>query len=167
MTVVINRPWISSFSFSAAGYTNDKLEQVHKLARNFVASLDLGCPHVRHVNAERKTEDREKYLQWVANWKVVYAETSKLIRQMKSWRKTVKFQPLTAEQAKVYESWNRGSNTPPAQQLNQLSHRHLERMQETAQVLLNARYNAKLAAGMRRQRALAERDAKEGERKAA
>ena len=162
--VVINRPWISSFNFGQAPYGDSRLEQVHKLSRNFIASLDLGCPHVRHVKQYQEVADA--YRAWVKDWKVVYGEVSKLIRQLKSFRRTVRFPSLTPEQLRLFKAANSGVNENPAEFLNTLSARHLPRLQETAQVLLNARWNAKLASAEARRRLYAAQT-KEGEKLAA
>ena len=153
--VRINRPWLSSFNFRNAVYKDTTMEQVHKLSRNFVCSLDLGCPGVRHVNVAQLKAQRELYKQWVADWKVVYREVSGMIRQLKTFRRTVRFPALSESQRQLYETCNRGSNVSPQNGLRSLSYLHLERLQETAQVLLNARYNAKLAAAEARRRLLA------------
>lgn len=95
------------------------LDQVHKLARNYIASLDLGCVNMRLVpivdnNCSTEGLDgRERYLLWVKNWKLFYKELSVLIR---------------------YYKHDRAGNAG-----------HIDRLKETAQVMLNARYNAKLA----------------------
>lgn len=152
-TIVLNRPWISSFSFTHAPYSASRMEQVHKLSRNFIASLDLGCPNAKHVKRTGCT--REDYKVWVQDWKTIYQQVTTLTRLLKKWRKTVKFPKLTPEQLKLVE-WNRAKDDTrtPQQILNRLSYDHLPRLRETAQALLNARYNAKLAAAERRRRAL-------------
>ena len=161
MQIEINRPWISSFSFKTAPYSDGRLEQIHKLSRNFVASLDLGCPGVNHVKIyERhnpgKMDPRERYKLWVSSWKQIYAEVGQIIRLLKKFRKTVRFPKLTEEQNRwALTGTVNGSNANAAMILRSLSERHLARMQETAQVLLNARYNAKLAATEARRRAKA------------
>lgn len=155
--IVINRPWISSFSFEGAPYSDTKLEQVHKLSRNYVASLDLGCPNVKPVKSYG--DQREAYKAWIADWKKVYAGVSSTIRLLKTFRKTTRFPALTADQQKQFDIHNSGANQPASMVLRGLSERHLARMQETAQILLNARYNAKLAAAEARRRYLAAQDA--------
>lgn len=159
MITEINRPWISSFSFAQAPFGDAKMEQVHKLTRNFVASLDLGCPHVRHVRnyagMSKDMDQRGYYKLWVTNWKTVYREVSGIIRLMKQFRKTTKFPKLSEAQLRIFKMLNPGVNEFHADTLRQLAFRHLPRLKETAQVLLNARYNAKLAAAEARRRALA------------
>jgi hypothetical protein len=147
--IVINRPWISSFNFEAAPYSDTKLEQIHKLSRNYVSSLDLGCPHVSPVKSYE--DDREAYKAWVADWKRVYAGVSNTIRLLKTFRKTVTFPALTSVQKAICAREYSGE-VDYASKLNALSERQLGRMQETAQILLNARYNAKLAAAEARRR---------------
>lgn len=93
-------------------------DQVNKLARNYIVSLDIGCNNMRLVNEVDhnikmgEATDRDKYLQWVKNWKLFYLELSELIRTYKQHKR-------------------RGEE--------------LNRLKETAQVMLNARYTAKLA----------------------
>lgn len=153
--VVINRPWISSFSFSSAACSGQKLEQVHKLTRNFVSSLDLGCPGVRHVNKDGHKLARERYKAWVADWKVIYYHVSSLIRLYKQYRKTTRCPKPSSAYEQNWKAFNRDSNLSAQHGLQLLSAQHLARLQETAQVLLNARYNAKLAAAEARRRNLA------------
>lgn len=153
--VVINRPWISSFSFNSAACSGQKLDQVHKLSRNFVASLDLGCPSVRHVNKDGHKLARERYKAWVADWKIIYGHVSALIRLYKQYRKTIRCPKPHSVHEQHWKALNRDSNMSAQQGLQLLSSQHLARLQETAQVLLNARYNAKLAAAEARRRSLA------------
>ena len=143
--IVINRPWISSFKFKEVPYGDTRLEQAHKLARNFACSLNLGCGNVNHVNVEGLVGTKDLYKQWVSDWKIVYREFSSIIRKMKSWRKTVHHPKLSEDELRFLDFLNRGSNLTPATTMHRLSEQHLGRLQETAQVLLNARYNAKLA----------------------
>jgi hypothetical protein len=162
MTVVveINRPWFSSFSFKQAAFSMNKLEQVHKLSRNFVCSLDLGCPSAKHVKAPGTTpgmSQRELYKVWVSDWKRIYNEVSGLIRTLKTYRRTARFPVLTPEQQALFVAENKGTNQEAPAYLHSLASYQLARLQETAQVLLNARYNAKLAAAEARRRTIAER----------
>ena len=156
--VYINHPWHSSFNFGAP-YSDARLEQIHKLCRNLVASLPLGCPNVRHAPSwpgySPSMSPGQVYRLWVSDWKVVYGAVSALIRQMKTYRRTVRFPALTEQQRQSYATANPGGNYTPEEGLRMLSERHLTRLQETAQVLLNARYNAKLASAeaWRRRRA--------------
>jgi hypothetical protein len=148
---VINRPWISSFAFDRC-YDDTRLEQLHKLARNFCVSLDLGNPSSKHVESYEgkdlnQLDERDKYLLWVKNWKIVYRKVSELIRRHKLYRRTVRKIGFLPREQDVYNS--RQSNLTIREYYQSLSQTHLERLQETAMVLLNARYNAKLAAGAR------------------
>lgn len=152
----INRPWISSFAFEQALCSSAKMEQVHKLTRNFVASLDLGCRSVKHVNLKKDTTSRDCYLRWVTDWKTIYGCVSRLIRTLKQYRKTTRCPVPTAKQQDLWKFLNRETNQTAQQGLQQMSCAHLERLQETAQVLLNARYNAKLAAAEARRRSHAQ-----------
>lgn len=159
--ITINRPWPSSFSWSSAAYSHSSLEQIHKLCRNYVASLDLGCSGVKHTRSypglSADMDSRERYKLWCRGWKSAYAELSALIRVMKTYRRTVRFPKLTPEQQKRVAAYNSGANQQPEQLLRGLAERHLHRLQETAQVMLNARYNAKLAAAEARRRDLEQR----------
>lgn len=114
-----NRPWSSTFdhAIEAAKPTSRGLDQVYKLARNFIASLDTGSsPNMRLVNAidsNVKLEGmsgKDRYLLWVKTWKHFYKRLSELIRH--------------------YKQFNRPE---------------LLRLKETAQVMLNARHVGKLA----------------------
>ena len=121
-----NRPWFQSFHGAVwqakqdgnnQTVRNSGLSQVHKLARNYIASLDLGdSPNmqvVNHVDSDVRTAtmtSKEKYLEWVRNWKKFYLELSELIRVYKKQDRTELF-----------------------------------RLKETAQVMLNARRIGKLA----------------------
>lgn len=159
--VAINRPWMSSFEFNTVEFSEKQLEQFHKLCRNFVASLNLGCPSAKHVTKIGFTEDtrglseRELYLLWVRDWKFIYRQLSTIIRNHKLYRRTIRFPKLSADQLGKWQMVNREVNLAPTEHLRGLSARHLERLQETAMVLLNARYNAKLASAERRRRVLA------------
>ncbi len=172
--VNLNRPWISSFNFGSAAYSDAGLKQIHKLSRNFIASLDLGCPSVRHVTDQHNGSSadetpRELYRRWVADWKVIYRELTQLIRTVKSHRRTARFPELTAAQLSVFRLAHRQSNRPHQHILADTAHQHLPRLRETAQALLNARYNARLAAAeaWRRERAAAAAKPVEEERLAA
>lgn len=119
-----NRPWTSSFTGASqiarghqGGIPNAKaLDQVHKLARNFIVSLDLGGNNMKLVNAidagvrHDHLNGKERYLLWVKTWKTFYDELSQLIRYYKKENRD--------------EMW---------------------RLKETAQVMLNARRIGKLA----------------------
>ena len=115
----LNRPWrttIDSAFFHAAQGSRGGLDQVHKLARNYAVSIDLGSPGVQSVNEVdhlvkiQHMTGRDRYLEWVRNWKHFYRELSKLIRHFKKANRM-----------------------------------ELIRLKETAQVMLNARHLGKLA----------------------
>ena len=171
----INRPWFSSFSFPNAVFSDTKLEQVNKLARNFVCSLDLGAPHVKHVQKVglpnpyslpnnqdvhdiSGLDEHQRYLLWVDQWKQIYRQISSIIRELKTWRRTVRFPKLTEEQTKYltqfFNSQYNSKEGPSSIEswCNTLAYDHLPRLQETAMVMLNARYNAKLASHALRER---------------
>ncbi len=106
------------------------LGQVHKLARNYVVSLDLGItPGFRMVNEVDQgvktvgLSGKDKYLLWVKNWKLFYKELSLLIREVKKCRGPVF----------GYEE-------------------DIRQLKETAQIMLNARHVAKLASWSIKQR---------------
>jgi hypothetical protein len=120
-----NRPWFQSFDSaikkSKRNHDDIKisesgLDQVHKLARNYIASLDVGGSNMQVVAKvdsgydTTKMTGKEKYLEWVRNWKRFYRELSDLIR--------------------YYKKEDRNE---------------LFRLKETAQVMLNARHVGKLA----------------------
>lgn len=169
--IKINRPFHNSFKFEGAQFSAVRLEQIHKLSRNFAASLNLGCPNVKHVTSIQPDgspvvntaldpfalgpySDRELYLLWVRQWKVIYNNVSRIIRELKSFRRTSqeRFPKLNTT---LFQSLNpTPSNSSTISFLNSLSAEQLPRLQETAMVLLNARFNAKLAAGERRRRNL-------------
>jgi hypothetical protein len=154
----INRPWLSSFPFATAPFSETQLEQLYKLTRNFVASLDMGCPNVKHVvivgwnESTKGLDERQKYLLWVKSWKVIYREVSQLIRRYKTYRKTIHFPKFTAAEEEQWFRSNGGINESYASFMNGMAEKHLSRLQETAMVMLNARYNAKLASAERRRR---------------
>ena len=123
-TARTQRPWFESFKSATAKAkrTDDYkirdagLDQVHKLARNYIASLDIGGPNMVLVNEVdrgckfQNATGKDKYLEWVRNWKNFYYDLSNLIRHFKK------------------EDRN-----------------ELFRLKETAQVMLNARHVGKLA----------------------
>jgi hypothetical protein len=158
----INRPYLTSFNFESVQYSDTQLEQFHKLTRNYIASLDLGCPSAKHVEVVGHTEHdqlkgmdgRQKYLAWVKGWKEIYRHLSMIIRHHKKYRKTTTFPRLNARQEELWFKLNPGNNQTACEHLGALSKKHLERLQETAQAMLNARWNAKLAAAERRRRAI-------------
>ena len=153
----INRPWMQSFAFNTLPFSEKSLDQFYKLSRNYVASLNLGCPNVRHttlisaMETTRGMDDRQLYLEWVRGWKKIYAELTRIIRQMKTYRRTIRFPKLTMTQKTAWQTYSTPSNDIHGG-LRSLSARHLGRLAETAQMMLNARYNAKLASAERRRR---------------
>lgn len=158
MKTVINRPFTGSFPFGAARFSGTQLDQIHKLSRNLIASLNLGCPNAKHTETPdagvsvKGYDDRGLYLEWVKTWKFVYRNLSILIHEMKTRRKTVHFKNLNAQDEELWFQLNPGNNLTASEHLGGLARIHLPRLKETAQVLLNARYNAKLAAAERRRR---------------
>jgi hypothetical protein len=148
--VRVNRPWTSSYPFKDAIWYDNKIDQIMKLCRNHIASLDLGCPNMKlvtqvdgRVNTSNMT-DREKYLEWVRSWKYAYRNLSELIRLMKMARRTTNLRRLP------YPAGTNKSVHDLHLDARIRSGAYLERLQETAQVMLNARYNAKLASSVRR-----------------
>lgn len=123
---IVNRPWTSTFERATELPQNDgyltarSLDQVHKLARNFIASLDVGngpMNLVNEIDQNVKLEaltGKERYLLWVKTWKAFYRQLSGLIRHAKK-------------------------------NLAQEDRFELLRLKETAQVMLNARHIGKLA----------------------
>lgn len=121
-TYYTNRPWFQSFKSAIVKAKDAKtrdagLDQVHKLARNYIASLDLGGgPNLNLVNEVDRgikiehMSGKERYLEWVRNWKNFYHDLSNLIRYYKKEDRVELF-----------------------------------RLKETAQVMLNARRVGKLA----------------------
>lgn len=122
----VNRPWTQTFKGAtrlpqnAGNLTVKSLDQVHKLSRNFIASLDVGTGPMKLVNEidngiklEGMT-GKERYLLWVKTWKTFYRDLSGLIRHAKK-------------------------------NLAQEDRAELLRLKETAQVMLNARHVGKLA----------------------
>lgn len=147
----LNRPWIYSFRLETFVFSDASLDQFHKLCRNFVASLDLGCPSAKHVKVANgkdvsKLTERERYLLWVGDWKKIYSALSRDIRFLKTCRRTVRFPKLTTRQA---DGFTVATNLTVTGYANAHAAKHLERLQETAQAMLNARYNAKLASAER------------------
>lgn len=164
--IYINRPHYRSFSFENTT-SETSLDQINKLARNFIASLDLGCPSAKHVRIVRPKSDNDhdthnltehqRYLLWVRQWKEIYAGISTLIRTLKQRRRSVRpIPPLSeADQQRLIHLCDK-SNSSGRSILNQISFRNLPRLTETAQALLNARYNAKLASRELRRRRISE-----------
>jgi hypothetical protein len=155
MTVILNTPFLASFDFPRCSFSDVKLNQLHKLSRNFCASLDLGCPSAKHTSviddeSTDSLDERQKYLLWVRRWKVIYREVSQLIRLFKQRRKITRFPKLSEAQREQVKALR--SNQEPVEYLRNLAYSQLPVLQETAMALLNARYNAKLASAERRRR---------------
>lgn len=122
----VNRPWTQTYKGTtrlpqlAGNLTVKSLDQVHKLSRNFIASLDVGTGPMKLVNEINngiKLEGmtgKKRYLLWVKTWKSFYRDLSELIRYAKK-------------------------------NLAQEDRTELLRLKETAQVMLNARHIGKLA----------------------
>lgn len=156
----LNRPWLKSFRFEQA-LTHNRVDQIHKLARNFAVSIDLGCPSVKHVayhyeindDTYALLNDKERYLLWVSQWKLIYAELTGLIRLFKKMRKTLNF-PHKDHRLQTFLGSNfKNASEQSEDALRSLAHRQLPRLAETAQVLLNARYLGKMASSVRWARA--------------
>lgn len=155
----VRRPWVNYWQ--SIRYDKKDLDQQCKLIRNLIASLDLGLPgfklydsHFTRSGAPRKeTSGREKYLEWVKEWKATYAELSQCIRDLKSQRKLDGFLAVRDKIAKFT-----GSNLSNHDQLRENTFRvdqTLDALRVSAQIMLNARAIGKLASGQLRQRALA------------
>ena len=81
MTNFVRRPWVEYYENILK--TNDKLDQQCKLIRNQMASMDLGNPHFKLYDShhegrtgrlrEELPTSRERYLEWVADWKYHYS----------------------------------------------------------------------------------------------
>lgn len=156
----INRPWTTTFdrAFARAAMDDASMDQVLKLCRNFVCSLNLGAPYVKHAIPEglsgHRTSQREEYLAWVKQWKRTYRQLSALIRELRRHRKTVNF---TGYSETILRMTNKSSNELYSICSSMLS-KYEDRLSETAMMMLNARYNAKLAAAEARRREIANRD---------
>lgn len=158
----INRPWNSTFDsqFAKAAFDDKSVEQVLKLCRNFVCSLNLGAPYVKHATPENGVADtpREEYLAWVKQWKRTYNQLSSLIRELRRYRKDHRF---AGHYDNTLKQWHRHSNKS-SQDLywacRRIKNTYEERLSETANMMLNARYNAKLAAAEAHRRERANRE---------
>jgi hypothetical protein len=146
MTVYVERPWVDYFDKIKT--SNDKLDAQCKLIRNQIASLDLGNPHFKLFDSYHKVnkhamrgEPRERpdsrtlYLEWVADWKQTYRKLSETIRALKVGFKNAQRSNDASEQNRAFVA--------------------LTALRRSAQVMLNARYNAKLASAELRRRRLA------------
>lgn len=149
---MINRPYTFVFEKECrrASYNEEAMRQVLKLVRNFVASLYLGSGQPRaELQFEESGDPKEAYLEWVRQWKLNYAQLSALIRVMRSCRRTVYYDSALLMPL-LREARNKTKN--PNLRIDQLREMiweqyrlYEERLKEAAQVMLNARFNAKLA----------------------
>lgn len=155
MTVYVYRPQVNYFE--QIKFTNKQLDQQCKLVRNQAASLDLGNPHFKLFTYSDTPDlsSKERYLDWVKDWKSTYALLSDCIRGLKSQRKFSATIALEEKLVKVNPQWsNLTEGDLHTSNLSRIAHSKLE-LKRAAQVMLNARYNAKLAAGELRRRRLA------------
>jgi hypothetical protein len=159
-TIFVRRPWVNYWQ--VIRYDESKVDQQCKLIRNQVASMDLGVPGFklydshfqRNGEARKDVSGREKYLEWVQDWKQTYAELSQCIRELKSQRKSAGFQAVKEKIAK-YAS-DSGVNMPYLEQFSDNKYRverTIEALRISAQIMLNARAIGKLASAQLRQRA--------------
>lgn len=95
------------------------LDQVYKLARNYAVSLDLGCSNLNLVNEI----DRNTYTAGLDG-------KDRYLLWVKNWKLSYKELSVLIR----YYKHDRMGNQY-----------HILRLKETAQILLNARHNAKLA----------------------
>lgn len=162
MTVYVERPWVEYFE--SLKYSNKSLEQQMKLIRNQAASLDLGNPHFKlfdsHFNRNRdpreRPDSRTAYLEWVVDWKRTYNKLSETIRALKAQRK---FKGTAAHETRLKRdnpNWDNASIGELHDRNNDRIREAMPALKRAAQVMLNARYNAKLAAAELRRRRLAE-----------
>lgn len=149
---MINRPYTTTFQreFDRAPYNYEALQQVYKLTKNFISSLYLGAPVPRAELEFKEGETaREQYLEWVRQWKLAYANLSKLISIMRGCRRTVRYDVATLQ--KMLPNARQKLKDPNLRidQLRSIIHCNYvneeQRLKETAQIMLNARFNAKLA----------------------
>ena len=149
---MLNRPFVWTFNkeFKRAAYNEDALKQVFKLTRNFVSSLYLGSGVPRaQLEFEEGPTDRESYLEWVRQWKINYASLSELIRTMRMCRKLVHFDKRKLQDMLPNA---RQKHKNPQLRIDELRDiiynnycQYENQLKEAAQVMLNARHNAKLA----------------------
>jgi hypothetical protein len=165
-TVYVRRPWVNFWQ--DIRYDRKQLDQQCKLIRNLVASMDLGIPGFKLYDSYFKRNEhrdprtplpsgRERYLEWVAEWKKTYAELSQCVRDLKAQRKPEGFR---AVQSKITELT--GSNQPYLEQKQSNDFRvrqTLEALRISAQIMLNARAVGKLASAQLRQRAFEMKEA--------
>lgn len=161
----VRRPWINYWD--SIRYDSKNLDQQCKLIRNQVASMDLGIPGFKlydsHFQKNERMEPREgqltgreRYLEWVADWKQTYAQLSQCIRDLKSQRKLKGFLEVQDKIEKFV-----GSNLSNHDQLSTNTYGRVnstvEALRISAQIMLNARAIGKLASAQLRQQAYEKR----------
>ena len=165
-TVYVRRPWVNFWD--ELPFDQKNLDQQCKLIRNLVASMDLGVPGFKLYDTHFKRNEwkdprtplptgRERYLEWVGEWKSTYAALTKCVREMKKQRSSQGFQ---AVQDRIVALT--GSNLPYHDQKwsnDQRLRQSLESLRISAQIMLNARAIGKLASAQLRQRAYEMREA--------
>ena len=149
---MINRPYTFVFEKECrrAPYNEEAMRQVLKLVRNFVSSLYLGSGQPRaELEFEESGGAKEAYLEWARQWKLNYEQLSQLIRNMKKCRKTLYYDSEYLRSI-LQEARNKTKN--PNLRIDELRKmiynqylRYEDRLNEACQVMLNARFNAKLA----------------------
>lgn len=149
---MLNRPYIWTFNkeFERAAYNEEALKQIFKLVRNFVSSLYLGSGVPRaELEFEEGPSNKEAYLEWVRQWKINYANLSQLIRFMRQCRRTMYYDARTLQDM-LPSARNKYRN--PDLRIDQLRViiermylKYEDQLKEAAQVMINARHNAKLA----------------------
>lgn len=159
MTHYVRRPWINYFDKLI--HSNDQLDQQCKLIRNQIASLDIGNPSFRlydsyydRNNQRRATKpsSRELYLEWVADWKRTYSLLSDTIRSLKHQRHREGFRRVREDVAKNNKSWGNLADEELFLRNQSRVRVALDALKIAAQVMLNARYVAKLASAELRRR---------------
>lgn len=149
---MINRPFTFVFEkeCSRAPYNEEAMRQVLKLVRNFVASLYLGSGQPRaELQFPESGDTKEAYLEWVRQWKLNYAQLSKLIRLMRHCRKTVYYDSALLIPMLKHARYKTKNPDLRLDELREIIYSNFlvyeDRLKEAAQVMLNARFNAKLA----------------------
>ena len=160
----VRRPWVNYWE--AIRYDKKELDQQCKLIRNQVCSMDLGLPGFNLYDSAfektdrwRKPRDpvptgRERYLEWVTDWKKTYAELSSCIRDLKAQRKPANFAKIR-DKIKSMEGDNRPLLEQTMSNRNNRVEPTLDALRISAQIMLNARHIGKLASSALRQRAKA------------
>ncbi len=159
MTTYVRRPWVDYFD--SLVHNDAQLDQQSKLLRNQIASLDLGNPHFKLYDSHfqrngvprERPSSRESYLEWVADWKRTYGKLTTLVRALKTQRGRAGFGKVE----ELLRKENPKLGNQERESVFYWNERRLMNMLETlragAQVMLNARFNAKLAAAELRRRA--------------